>query len=131
MLLVEVQQRLAVRAGGEAMPLPDELCAQLAVVVDLAVGDQPDRSVLVRQRLVPTGEVDDRQSAHAQRHGTVDVAPLVVGAAVDRAARHPVESRRHRGRAAELEEAVDAAHGQLPVSACAVGALPGLCSTAR
>jgi len=104
---------VAVRAEGVARGL--ELGAQLAVVVNLAVVDEPDRLVLVGDRLMATGAVDDRQAPVAQAH----VVPLKT-AGVVRAAVHE-----HRGHAAEKRmvgwpgEAEDAAHG--PVSPRGIG----------
>ena len=44
-----------------------EIAAQLAMVVDLAVEDDPDRAVFVGHRLVAAGAIDDRQTAMAER----------------------------------------------------------------
>ena len=62
-LLVEVDDHLGVAVAREAVPLRLELGAQLAVVVDLAVLDDLQAPVLVRERLVAGVEVDDRESA--------------------------------------------------------------------
>ena len=51
----------------ERVPAGVELRAQLAIVVDLAVEDHPDRAVLVADRLMAAGEIDDAQPAHAER----------------------------------------------------------------
>ena len=62
-LLVEVQDCLGVTLAAEPVPRL-ELLPQLAEVVDLPVEDEPQRAVLVRQRLVSRlAEVDDRQTA--------------------------------------------------------------------
>ncbi len=93
-------------------PCALQLAAQLAVVVDLAVADQPQRAVLVRQRLVAAGEIDDRQPAHADRQRPVDVQAFVVGAAMARDPRPSRDSVAAGARApVEVEDAVDAAHG--------------------
>ncbi len=49
---VEMQDRLAVGAGLEPVAARLEVAAQLAEVVDLAVRDEPQRAVGVRERLV-------------------------------------------------------------------------------
>src|SRR5438067_5231467 len=51
-LLVRVDDRFGVRAGLVAMTARFEIAPNLGVVVDLAVEDDPDRLVLVRQRLM-------------------------------------------------------------------------------
>jgi hypothetical protein len=58
-LFIGVDDDLGVRGGPEAMPVTLELGAQLAKVVDLAVEDGPDRAVLVEDRLLSGGEVDN------------------------------------------------------------------------
>ena len=47
-------------------PFASSSRAQLAVVVDLAVEDDPDRAVLVRERLLAGDEVGDREPAVAE-----------------------------------------------------------------
>ena len=49
-----------------------ELAADLRVIVDFAVEDDPDRSVFVRERLVPGGEIHDAQPAMAEARMVVD-----------------------------------------------------------
>ena len=56
-----------------------EAAAEGGEVVDLAVEDGPDRAVLVGERLVAAGEVDDREPAEAERGVVVAVGPRVVG----------------------------------------------------
>ena len=87
-------QSLCVR---NAIAVALELAAQLAVVVDLAVADQPDRAVGVAQRLLAAFEVDDRQAAMPERRALVVIDAFAVGAAM-RAAR-PACARRALSRA--------------------------------
>ena len=54
--------------------------AQLDVVEDLAVEHGPDLSILVVDRLVAAGEVDDAQSGVGQADGRVAVESVAVGA---------------------------------------------------
>ena len=61
--------------------------AKLGVVVDLAVLDDDARSVLVRDRLVAAGEVDDREPARGERDRPVDVLAAAVRARDGRATR--------------------------------------------
>ena len=60
-------------------PARSQALAQLAVVVDLAVEDDRDRAVLVEDRLVAGGEVDDAQAldpeADARRRRGVRASP--------------------------------------------------------
>ena len=68
LVLVEVDDHFGVAVRAEAMAGAFQPPAQLAEVVDFAVEDDPDRAVFVRQRLLPAGQVDDRQPAMAQGH---------------------------------------------------------------
>ena len=110
--LVQMDQDLAVGAGLEARALGLQLGAQLAVVVDLAIADQPDRVVGIAQRLVAAAQVDDRQAAHRDAAGAVDVHAFVVGAAVAREVAHRRQQCRRDRPAVEVDESVDAAHGE-------------------
>ena len=76
-LLVGVDDRFGVGARAVAVAGRFELRPDVGVVVDLAVEDDPDRAVFVRQRLLAGGQIDDAQAAVAER-----------GLVVDSAARH-------------------------------------------
>ena len=65
--------------------------AQLLVVVDLAVLDDVDRPVLVRDRLVAAREVDDREPPRGEPDAVVEEGAVAVGAAVDERGAHRVE----------------------------------------
>jgi hypothetical protein len=84
-----------------------ELCAQLAVVVDLAVEDDLDASGVALVRLLAAGRVGDRKPVAAQRPSGAVPGPGLVGPAVplDRPGRAPVV----RGEFG-VEVAVDSAH---------------------
>jgi hypothetical protein len=77
-LFVGVDDRLGITGGRETMAERFELRAQLEVVVDLAVEDDPDRAGLVVDRLAAAGKVDDAQSPHAQADARLHVDSLVV-----------------------------------------------------
>jgi hypothetical protein len=93
-LLVRVHDRLGVRMvrdeGVAADPL--ELLPHRRVVVDLAVVDELDRAVLVRNRLVRgVREIDDREPSRAQADAPVgrDPGPRAVRPAVRERVAHP------------------------------------------
>jgi len=81
-ILVEVQDRLAITLGGEAMTAGLERAAQLDEVVHLAVADQGERAILVVERLPACGEVDDTQTPHRQARVVETQRSLAIGAAV-------------------------------------------------
>jgi hypothetical protein len=65
-LLVEVDDDLGVGLGCQLVPLLQQLLAQLDVVEDLAVEDNPQALILVAHRLLPAAEVDNAQPGAAQ-----------------------------------------------------------------
>src|ERR1022692_1401672 len=105
-----MQQRFAVRPGLETMPLRREIALQLAVVVDLAVGNQPEGTVLVGERLMSAREIDNGQPPHPKRYRTVGVSTLIVRAAMDGPLAHAAQHRGGRGLTVELEDSIDPAH---------------------
>ena len=90
-LLVEVEDDLGVARRLEAVAAPLEVAAQLAMVVDLAVENDPRRAVLVPHRLVAAREIDDRQAPHGEADLAHDHLALVVGTAVGDRRVHPAE----------------------------------------
>src|SRR5205085_7356795 len=67
-LAVGGEDDLGVGRAAEAVALGLELAAELPVVVDLAVVDEPKRAVLAREGLVArVAQVDDREPAEAER----------------------------------------------------------------
>jgi hypothetical protein len=61
-----VHDDLRVGSRLEGVAARGELCGQLTVVVDLAVEDRPDASMLTGHRLVAGCEVDDLEPPHRQ-----------------------------------------------------------------
>ena len=83
--------------------------AKLLEVVDLAVHDDGDGSILVEDRLVPAGDVDDRQTLYAESNLAVAPDPAGIGSAVLDRGTHPRDQRRVDV-PAELELSDYAAH---------------------
>src|SRR5213594_3486271 len=110
-LLVEVDDGLRITPRPKAMPAGDQVAPQVMVIVDLPIEDDLNGAILVGDRLLPAGDVDDRQPAHAERHLGGDEVAAVVRAAVDNRVAH-----RAHGAAGLLvpelpsREAGDAAH---------------------
>src|SRR5205085_11922119 len=89
-----------------------ELVRELFVVVDLAVLDDDDGAVLVRDRLVAGVEVDDRQAAGGEPDRAVDEHSVRIGAAVRERRAHRSEPLGIRGPAVRGCPA-DPAHARL------------------
>ena len=80
--LVEVDQDLGVASGSELVARGDQLVAKVLEVVDLPVHDDGDRSILVEDRLVTAGNIDDREALHPERNFPLAPHPPRVGSAV-------------------------------------------------
>ena len=106
-----MNDHLGVAARVEYVAERLQLRDQLLVVVDLAVEDDDDRAVLVVERLLARGEVDDRQSAVAKPDARLEVQPLAVRTAMRLRVVHALQQRAIEVAAcASVEEAGDAAH---------------------
>jgi hypothetical protein len=73
---VEVNQNLGVALGRERVAPRSQPVHQPAVVINLAVLDHADTTVLARDRLVAAGEIDDGEPPHCEPAGTIDHAPV-------------------------------------------------------
>ena len=99
-----------VAAGPEDVSALLEVVPQLAVVVDLAVEDDPDRAVFVGHRLMPALEVDDAQPAHAERDAVSEIHALIVRAAVHDGRAHVADLVLGYRRAVPADDSSNAAH---------------------
>ena len=91
-----MQDDLGVAVGLEDVALGLQLGAQLHKIVDLAVENADNGAVLIVHGLFARGQVDDAQTAEAQRDraaGVIaaDMVALHIGAAVDDAVCHSVQ----------------------------------------
>jgi hypothetical protein len=75
---VQVKDDLAVRARAQAMTAHDELALIALVVVKLAVDDDVERLVLVRDRLVAGRQVDDAEARVSEADALVRRDPLLL-----------------------------------------------------
>jgi hypothetical protein len=110
-LLVGVNQRLGIGLGLEAVAEGLELPAQLDVVEDLAVEDDPDRVVLVGHGLIARGEIDDAEARMRQCYRAELAHPGAVGTAMtQRAQRGFTRERACRRNSIETENTGNATH---------------------
>src|SRR5262249_58454254 len=91
--LVEVDDDLGVTSSAEGVPHRFQLSPERTVVVYLAVLHHPDRVVLICDRLSAPGNVDDAETAHADRNGPLHVLAALVGSSVDHCVAHGPEPR--------------------------------------
>src|SRR5204863_7991789 len=74
--------------------VPFEPAAEVRMVVDLPVEDNPDAAVLVRQRLLTGAQIDDRETPMRERRPLVAVKSGFVGPPVEHDLAHGHRSRR-------------------------------------
>src|SRR5439155_692242 len=109
-LLVEMDDGLGITPRPKAMPAGDQVAPQVMVIVDLPIEDDLNGAILVGDRLLPAGDVDDRQPAHAERHLGGDEVAAVVRAAVDDRVAHraaAIPSRTELGKASVTEHSTE------------------------
>lgn len=75
------------------MPASLQEGSHVGMVVDLSIENDPDPPVLVAHRLLPVGDVDDRQPSMGQAHRAVDPEALAIGSAMAQGVAHTLEAR--------------------------------------
>ena len=90
-LLVGVHDHFGVRARAESVSAPLEPVAQGGEVVNFSVQHDPDGPILVRDRLLPAGQIDHGEPTDAERNMIVDVRALVVRPPMAQRRRHPAQ----------------------------------------
>src|SRR5206468_9085828 len=113
-VLVEMDDRLAVARGLEAMAARFELRAERAIVVDLAVAHHPHRAGLVHQRLRAAGHVNDGEPAVSERRLAGDPVSLAVRPALGEGGRHAAHQLAGVGTTVKADQACDSTHGTTP-----------------
>jgi hypothetical protein len=92
-LLVCMDDHLGVASGLELVASGFELAPQLAKVVNLAIEDNVDGSIFVRDRLIPGHKVDDRQPPYTQVGAPVVVVAKTVWSTVTQQGGHCAQHR--------------------------------------
>jgi hypothetical protein len=88
-----------------------EIFAQILVIIDFTIEDDPNVSLFVAERLVTALDIDDAEASHRQSDVFLDKEPVVVRTAVynlpvHRHQRFTIHSLRPLG----MENATDSAH---------------------
>src|SRR5882672_10623168 len=101
------------RVGSRLEPVParEVPAVQLFEIVDFAVKNDPDRTILVRERLVAPFHVNNRQSAEPQTDAGTAIAPLVIRPPMADSVGHGLEyPGLEGGFTSGFEDAADPAH---------------------
>jgi hypothetical protein len=104
---------LSVGPSPKGVTLAQQKCSQLLEIVDFAVEYDPEGTILVRQRLMPSVQVYDGEPPMTQTHLTSNIDPFVVGAAMTNRIQHPTnQSWIHNIVPLEIKPSADSAHGR-------------------
>ncbi len=94
-------------------PRTFEFAAQLRKVVDFAIKDYADRFLVVRHGLVAALDIDNGEAPEAEADWSANVVALVIGAAMDHAARHLFYVAARHGRLPFVTKlSANSAHGE-------------------
>ena len=91
---IERQYHFAVRIGLECVSLSGQASAQLREIVDLAIGDETRRLVIVEKRLLPARKINDAQTSVYKRHVAISVAALRIGTTMEQGGFHLLKRAR-------------------------------------
>jgi hypothetical protein len=75
--------------GAEPVALSFQFRLKLGIIVNLAIEDDTNRAILVKNWLLPRLKVDDGEPAHAERYIDAFPKPSLVGTAMDDDLSHP------------------------------------------
>ena len=89
--IVRVNDGFSIAIGIKGVAEFLELFAQLAIVVDLAIENDPRGAILIVNRLPAAREIDNRQPAHPQAHGPAEIEAVFVRTAMANCVAHPAD----------------------------------------
>src|SRR5262249_15142827 len=112
-ILVKVDDRFRITGRLEDVATALQVAVEVLIVVNLAVEDDPDAPVLVRDRLEAIIEVDDAETAHADGDAVADVDTFIVGPTVRHDAAHGPDFVFTNRLSVPANYACDAAHGRI------------------
>src|SRR5438309_4976943 len=108
-----MDDHLRVGLGFENVPFVQEKVSQFPEVVDFSVKGDPDGAVLIRERLMPAAEIDNRETSVAKRHLGGYVDSLIIRASMGYGTEHcPDEGRINAGAPLKIQFSANSAHGQ-------------------
>src|SRR5262249_52340976 len=116
--------QFGIAASGQAMARGGELGLEFRILEKLAVLSDPDRAVLIADRLAPAGKVDDRQPPRPQSQTRFDVNLLVIRTTMRYRTGHRQKTPGSEVAATvQIKRSSDTAHRK-PLSPKAVGTTP-------
>src|SRR5262249_1854494 len=92
-LFVAVNDDFGVAVGAKGVTVALQLLFEFREVVNLPIEDDPDRFFLVRHRLMPAGQINDRKPAKSETQRSGDEIALVIRTAVSDGFGHGLDVR--------------------------------------
>src|SRR6266851_309010 len=108
--LVEMNNDLGVGLCREFVAPSNQFLTKMLKVVDLAVKNDPDRSILIRDRLMTGMQINDAEASHAEAYIGANEKAVVVRTAMDNRRAHAADVLRRDGTAVKTENSYNAAH---------------------
>jgi hypothetical protein len=110
-LFIGVHNYFPVTPGAELMPGPDQVPAQIRIIIDFPIEYQPEGLILVGHGLLSGGEINDGQAPVSQTQGAVQIIPLGIRAAMGHDLVHAGEDGSlHRLIRVRINNTANAAH---------------------
>jgi hypothetical protein len=109
-----VEDGLAVRSRGEPATAPRQVVAKLDVVVDLTVRDQDQVPLGVEERLMPSTQIDDRQTRVGEADVSIRVRSGIIGPSMTKEVCQAIQLFARRRVRTSVEESCDATHAVIP-----------------
>ncbi len=89
---VQVNDGFRVAVSAITMATRDQLLTQDRVVVNLAIENDPDRSIFIADGLVPGCDIDDAEPSHAQADTSSSKSAFIVRTAMSHHIAHPTQA---------------------------------------
>ena len=83
MLFIQVDQDFNIRFRTKTVSLLFQVTPQFAVIEDLAIATQHQRSILIEQRLITRFEIDDPQATRSKARIRLNKVAPGIGAAMN------------------------------------------------
>ena len=105
---------LGIRPGGKFVSARKQFLAKVGVVIDFAIKHDPDGAVLVADRLMTSGDVDDAEPPMPQPNPEINEDALVIGTAMTQRLVHAMHRfPLHDTGLIEFEDSANSAHSLL------------------
>src|SRR5277367_762782 len=96
--------------GVEAMSATLKLFTQFWEIVNFPIKDNPNRAVLVEDRLMASGQIDNAEAAHAQAYAVFDENTFVVRTTVHNGLAHAMNGLGIDRPRCHTDDSCDSAH---------------------